>query len=176
MSQGVRGGGLVKSLSLCIFQESLSRRYEDAVEVLLKHGARVDVEARMCWPGPHQVSPFLNPFVETKRAQRVALVSSTTVKSAAKTFARDWTLCIPRPTNSSVPFITPSTGTRFDRFLFLRHLLPGAKVKWLIGCVIRSTFWSSWRNRAKTIGYPGSRSGLSCTLLANEERGIVSST
>ena len=29
-------------------------RYEDAVELLLKHGARVDVEARMCWPGPHQ--------------------------------------------------------------------------------------------------------------------------
>ncbi len=24
------------------------------VELLLKHGARVDVEARMCWPGPHQ--------------------------------------------------------------------------------------------------------------------------
>ena len=21
---------------------------------MLKHGARVDVEARMCWPGPHQ--------------------------------------------------------------------------------------------------------------------------
>ena len=29
-------------------------RYEDVVELLLKHGARVDVEARMCWPGPHQ--------------------------------------------------------------------------------------------------------------------------
>ena len=28
--------------------------YEDVVELLLKHGARVDVEARMCWPGPHQ--------------------------------------------------------------------------------------------------------------------------
>ena len=28
--------------------------FEDAVELLLKHGARVDVEARMCWPGPHQ--------------------------------------------------------------------------------------------------------------------------
>lgn len=24
------------------------------MELLLKHGARVDVEARMCWPGPHQ--------------------------------------------------------------------------------------------------------------------------
>ena len=24
------------------------------VELLLKHGARIDVEARMCWPGPHQ--------------------------------------------------------------------------------------------------------------------------
>jgi len=30
------------------------RGYEDAVEMLLKHGARIDVEARMCWPGPHQ--------------------------------------------------------------------------------------------------------------------------
>ncbi|XP_071549195.1 uncharacterized protein [Panulirus ornatus] len=29
------------------------RGYEDCVEVLLKHGARIDVEARMCWPGPH---------------------------------------------------------------------------------------------------------------------------
>lgn len=28
-------------------------RHEDCVELLLKHGARVDVEARMCWPGPH---------------------------------------------------------------------------------------------------------------------------
>ncbi|XP_075233937.1 uncharacterized protein LOC142331757 [Lycorma delicatula] len=27
--------------------------YEECVELLLKHGARVDVEARMCWPGPH---------------------------------------------------------------------------------------------------------------------------
>ena len=32
----------------------LADRFEDAVELLLKHGARVDVEARMCWPGPHQ--------------------------------------------------------------------------------------------------------------------------
>ena len=24
------------------------------MELLLKNGARVDVEARMCWPGPHQ--------------------------------------------------------------------------------------------------------------------------
>ena len=30
------------------------RGYEDLVELLLKHGARIDVEARMCWPGPHQ--------------------------------------------------------------------------------------------------------------------------
>ena len=37
---------------LNIFQTHFS--YEDAVELLLKHGARVDVEARMCWPGPHQ--------------------------------------------------------------------------------------------------------------------------
>uniref|UniRef100_A0A1B6F6H5 SOCS box domain-containing protein n=2 Tax=Proconiini TaxID=565685 RepID=A0A1B6F6H5_9HEMI len=29
------------------------RGHEDCVELLLKHGARVDVEARMCWPGPH---------------------------------------------------------------------------------------------------------------------------
>ncbi|KAF4525904.1 hypothetical protein B566_EDAN013154 [Ephemera danica] len=29
------------------------RGYEEVVEVLLKHGARIDVEARMCWPGPH---------------------------------------------------------------------------------------------------------------------------
>ena len=29
-------------------------RFEDAVELLLKHGARVDVEARMCWPAHHQ--------------------------------------------------------------------------------------------------------------------------
>lgn len=28
-------------------------RYEDIVELLLKHGGRIDVEARMCWPGPH---------------------------------------------------------------------------------------------------------------------------
>jgi len=28
--------------------------YDDAVEFLLKHGARIDVEARMCWPGHHQ--------------------------------------------------------------------------------------------------------------------------
>lgn len=30
------------------------RGYEEIVEMLLKQGARVDVEARMCWPGPHQ--------------------------------------------------------------------------------------------------------------------------
>lgn len=27
--------------------------YEEIVELLLKHGARIDTEARMCWPGPH---------------------------------------------------------------------------------------------------------------------------
>lgn len=27
--------------------------YEECVELLLKAGARTDVEARMCWPGPH---------------------------------------------------------------------------------------------------------------------------
>jgi len=29
------------------------RGFDEAVELLLKHGARIDVEARMCWPGPH---------------------------------------------------------------------------------------------------------------------------
>lgn len=28
-------------------------RHEQIVELLLKHGARVDVEARMCWPRLH---------------------------------------------------------------------------------------------------------------------------
>lgn len=28
-------------------------RHLECVELLLKHGAKVDVEARMCWPGPH---------------------------------------------------------------------------------------------------------------------------
>ncbi|CAG0890716.1 unnamed protein product, partial [Cyprideis torosa] len=32
---------------------STETRYDDIVEYLIKHGARVDVEARMCWPGPH---------------------------------------------------------------------------------------------------------------------------
>lgn len=27
--------------------------YEECVELLLKHGARIDSEARMCFPGPH---------------------------------------------------------------------------------------------------------------------------
>lgn len=27
--------------------------HDECVELLLKHGAKVDVEARMCWPGPH---------------------------------------------------------------------------------------------------------------------------
>jgi hypothetical protein len=27
--------------------------HDDCVELLLKHGAKVDVEARMCWPGAH---------------------------------------------------------------------------------------------------------------------------
>lgn len=27
--------------------------HDECVELLLKHGARIDVEARMCWPGPH---------------------------------------------------------------------------------------------------------------------------
>ncbi|CAG0890270.1 unnamed protein product [Darwinula stevensoni] len=29
------------------------RGLDDCVELLIKHGARIDVEARMCWPGPH---------------------------------------------------------------------------------------------------------------------------
>ncbi|XP_018013146.1 serine/threonine-protein phosphatase 6 regulatory ankyrin repeat subunit C isoform X2 [Hyalella azteca] len=29
------------------------RGFEESVEVLLRAGARTDVEARMCWPGPH---------------------------------------------------------------------------------------------------------------------------
>lgn len=33
--------------------ELTAHRHEQIVELLLKHGARVDVEARMCWPGPH---------------------------------------------------------------------------------------------------------------------------
>ena len=37
-----------------VYMKEQCCRYEDAVELLLKHGARVDVEARMCWPGPHQ--------------------------------------------------------------------------------------------------------------------------
>ena len=41
------------SKTLTIFRNSNSR-FEDAVELLLKNGARVDVEARMCWPGHHQ--------------------------------------------------------------------------------------------------------------------------
>lgn len=32
---------------------SLFCSHEECVELLLKHGAKVDVEARMCWPGPH---------------------------------------------------------------------------------------------------------------------------
>ena len=41
-------GGFLGDFLFCVSS------YEDAVELLLKHGARVDVEARMCWPGPHQ--------------------------------------------------------------------------------------------------------------------------
>lgn len=28
-------------------------RYEECVELLLKYGARIDTEARMCFPGAH---------------------------------------------------------------------------------------------------------------------------
>jgi hypothetical protein len=31
----------------------LVNRYDDCVEILLKYGAKIDVETRMCWPGPH---------------------------------------------------------------------------------------------------------------------------
>ena len=41
----------LRSITNVLFSYS---RFEDAVELLLKHGARVDVEARMCWPGHHQ--------------------------------------------------------------------------------------------------------------------------
>lgn len=27
--------------------------HDECVDLLLKHGGKVDVEARMCWPGPH---------------------------------------------------------------------------------------------------------------------------
>lgn len=32
------------------------RGYDEVVELLVKHGARLDTEARMCWPGPHNQS------------------------------------------------------------------------------------------------------------------------
>ncbi|XP_034238758.1 ankyrin-1 [Thrips palmi] len=41
--------------SACSFPLHIAclKGHEQIVELLLKHGARVDVEARMCWPGPH---------------------------------------------------------------------------------------------------------------------------
>ncbi|CAB3384699.1 Hypothetical predicted protein [Cloeon dipterum] len=47
-----RGGG-VCSLPLHI---ACLRGHEECVELLLKHGARPEVEARMCWPGPHHLN------------------------------------------------------------------------------------------------------------------------
>ncbi|XP_037082556.1 LOW QUALITY PROTEIN: ankyrin-3-like [Pollicipes pollicipes] len=49
--------------------------YEDCVEMLLKHGARIDVEARMCWPGPHnqnceQRGKYSSPFESGSADQR----------------------------------------------------------------------------------------------------------
>lgn len=38
------------------FIELLNFSYEECVELLLKHGARLDTEARMCFPGPHSHS------------------------------------------------------------------------------------------------------------------------
>lgn len=32
------------------------RGYEECVELLLKHGARIDTEARMCFPGAHSLN------------------------------------------------------------------------------------------------------------------------
>ena len=32
------------------------RGFHDIVDLLLKHGARVDVEGRMCWPGQHNLN------------------------------------------------------------------------------------------------------------------------
>lgn len=48
-------GDLTRSYYLqpCKYILFSSNRYEDIVELLLKHGGRIDVEARMCWPGPH---------------------------------------------------------------------------------------------------------------------------
>ncbi|KAK3851936.1 hypothetical protein Pcinc_041448 [Petrolisthes cinctipes] len=51
------------------------RGYEECVELLLKHGARVDVEARMCWPGPHnqnceQRGKYCGPLPEVSMADR----------------------------------------------------------------------------------------------------------
>lgn len=47
--------------------------YEDIVELLLKHGGRIDVEARMCWPGPHNQNceeRFKNSVPEESLADR----------------------------------------------------------------------------------------------------------
>ena len=43
-----------QTIQVNLYNTFLFFSFEDAVELLLKHGARVDVEARMCWPGTHQ--------------------------------------------------------------------------------------------------------------------------
>ena len=60
------------------------RGYEDAVEMLLKHGARIDVEARMCWPGPHQQN-----CEERGKHTAASLVAATTAATSASSFSTD---------------------------------------------------------------------------------------
>lgn len=43
--------GLIQIKCLICYQFDL--RHDECVDLLLKHGAKIDVEARMCWPGPH---------------------------------------------------------------------------------------------------------------------------
>ncbi len=50
--------------------------YEDVVELLLKHGARVDVEARMCWPGPHQQNCEERGKHQSRAAQAAAAAAA----------------------------------------------------------------------------------------------------
>lgn len=51
------------------------RGYEECVELLLKHGARIDTEARMCFPGSH------SPNCEERRKYKAtAVCEGTTTK------------------------------------------------------------------------------------------------
>uniref|UniRef100_T1J3V8 SOCS box domain-containing protein n=1 Tax=Strigamia maritima TaxID=126957 RepID=T1J3V8_STRMM len=50
MTRGCDANRSVCSLPLHI---ACLKGYEEIVELLLKHGARIDIETRMCWPGPH---------------------------------------------------------------------------------------------------------------------------